>query len=126
MGNVSLFIPPRATISVEVNSLNGEREMNPDAHKDNGEMTQQHRFLYRPVMWSRDGVVMKETNPAIRYEVLNERGDKVGYITNLRASGRTPCWEISRLNSNGRITELTGEYATVEDALSEFKKELSS
>lgn len=80
-------------------------------------------LTYKPVMWTHDGATLKATDPAFRYEVMDERGRTIGFITNLRAAGRTPCWEISCLRDDGAIVASTGEYTTAEDALSAFQKE---
>lgn len=83
-------------------------------------MNQTHTLAQKPVMWTHEGV-LGPTNPVCRYEVTDETGRTVGYITNARASGHMACWKISRVKSDGRIGESSGEYATPEEALSAFQ-----
>ena len=90
-------------------------------------MNQQHMLTFRPVMWLLDHPGARtETDPPFRYEVSDEWGRTVGYITNPRATGHPQCWEISRLGSDGRIGPSTGEYTTAEEALSAFQQEFTS
>lgn len=69
--------------------------------------------------------IIADTNPVMRYKVCNEHGGEVGFITNTRAIGITPSWQISRLK-NGRVGESVGDYATAEDALSAFQREFDN
>lgn len=71
----------------------------------------------KPVMWTHSGREIKETDPAMRYKVFDERGNEVAFITNTQASGRLASWQISRIQE-GRVGEDFGDYATAEDALS--------
>jgi hypothetical protein len=74
----------------------------------------------RQVMWITDGPALDHSEKTcFRYEVRDDRGNNVGFITADRAmSHPKPCWQISWVGQDGSIGEQTGEYATVEDALS--------
>jgi hypothetical protein len=84
-----------------------------------------HKLTLHAVMWTHTGVV-DESNPVMRYEVRDERGQKVAFITNTRASGRPASWQISRVKDGGRIGESVGDRAAAEDALSALQKELDA
>ncbi len=59
----------------------------------------------------------------MRYEVTDERGRKVAFITNTRATGRPASWQISRVKDGIDSGERTGDYPTAEDALNALRKE---
>jgi hypothetical protein len=61
----------------------------------------------------------------MRYEVTDERGQLVAFITNTRASAQPASWQISRVKHR-IIGESTGDYATTENALSALQKEFDN
>lgn len=73
-------------------------------------------------MWVGDGgQVIHDRQHAFRYEVRDQRGNVVGFINTDRARQHPDVqWERSLLN-NGRIEELVGKYATVQEALAAFR-----
>jgi hypothetical protein len=74
------------------------------------------------IMWVGDGgQVIHDRQHAFRYEVRDQRGNVVGFINTDRARQHPDVqWERSLLN-NGRIEELVGKYATVQEALAAFR-----
>jgi hypothetical protein len=80
--------------------------------------TLQRRLKWEAVMWTHEAEI-KET----RYKVSDERGEKVAFTTDTRASCRPPCWQISRVRDGGSIRESAGDYATAKAALSALQKE---
>jgi hypothetical protein len=74
------------------------------------------------IMWVGDGaqLIPRDKQHAFRYEVRDQRGNVVGFINTDRARQHPDVqWERSLLN-NGRIEELVGKYATVQQALAAF------
>ena len=74
------------------------------------------------IMWIGDGgpLIPHDQQHAFRYEVRDQRGSVIGFINTDRARHHPDVqWERSLLN-NGRIEELGGKYATVEEALGAF------
>jgi hypothetical protein len=74
------------------------------------------------VMWVGDGarLIPHDEEHAFRYEVCDERGNVVGFINTERARQHPDVkWERSLLH-DGRIEELIGKYATVQEALVAF------
>ena len=82
------------------------------------DVSQRILSLHR-VMWITDGgVIDRSEESCFRYEVHDDRGNNVGFITTDRArSHPSVLWEISRVGQDGSIGEQTGKYATVADAL---------
>ena len=80
----------------------------------------QHSLTMQPVMWSHSGDVLRETDPAFRYQVFDELGE-IAFITNTRASGQPASWQISRI-INGRIGEDVADYPTAEDVMAALQK----
>lgn len=76
------------------------------------------------IMWAGEGpqLVPHDEQHAFRYEVRNQRGNVIGFINADRAR-QHPCveWERSVLR-DGKIEELVGKYATVQEALGKFLK----
>jgi len=60
--------------------------------------------------------VIDDSNPVAIYRVINERGEKVAFITNKSASDLPPRWQVSRVE-NGREKVMAGFYTTAEAAL---------
>jgi hypothetical protein len=74
------------------------------------------------IMWVGEGahLIPHDEQHAFRYEVRDQRGNVVGFINTDRARLHPDVqWERSLLN-NGRIEELVGKYATVQEALAAF------
>ena len=71
------------------------------------------------VMWPME---FGERLDAFRYEVTDHRGVKVAFITNQRATGRTPSWKITVLKA-GRPGEPCGDHATADAALEQLQSE---
>lgn len=74
------------------------------------------------IMWIGDGAwsIPHDEQHAFRYEVRDERGATIGFINTDRARERPDVkWERSLLR-NGRIEDLIGKYATVQEALAAF------
>jgi hypothetical protein len=88
-------------------------------------MNQAHTLTYKADTWSRNhGRALGETDPTFRYEVAGERGHRVGYITNVCASGRLLCWQICRVSRRGNVGKSIGEYSTPEKALAALQADL--
>jgi hypothetical protein len=74
------------------------------------------------IMWVGDGVqlVPHDEQHAFRYEVRSQRGNVIGFINTDRARQHPDVkWERSALR-DGKIEELVGKYATVQEALAAF------
>jgi hypothetical protein len=74
------------------------------------------------VMWFVDGarLVPRDEQHAFRYEVRDQRGNVVGFITTDRARQHPDVkWERSLLH-DGQIEELVEKYTTVQEALVAF------
>ncbi|MFY9911974.1 MAG: hypothetical protein WCF22_12235 [Candidatus Sulfotelmatobacter sp.] len=74
------------------------------------------------IMWVGDGaqLVPHDEQHAFRYEVRNQRGNVIGFINTDRARQHPDVkWERSVLR-DGKIEELVGKYATVQEALGAF------
>ena len=74
------------------------------------------------IMWAGDGarLVPHDEQHAFRYEVRNLRGNVIGFINADRARQHPDVeWERSVLR-DGKIEELVGKYATVQEALAAF------
>ncbi len=72
-----------------------------------------------PVMWIQDGFAIDHSEKTcFRYEVHDERGNNVGFITADRAMSHPALrWQISQVNDIFGISDLMGDYASVKDAL---------
>lgn len=83
-----------------------------------------HALTMRPDMWYRDhGGALKETDPAFRYIVSDERGVELAFITNLRPSGFPASWKIS-ISKDRMPGEPTGDYTSAEEALAVLQAEV--
>lgn len=74
------------------------------------------------IMWVGEGaqLIPHDEQHAFRYEVRDQRGKTIGFINTDRARQHPSVqWERSLLR-NGRIEELVGKYATVQEALASF------
>ena len=74
------------------------------------------------IMWVGDAaqLIPHDEHHAFRYQVRDERGNAVGFINTDRARHHPDVkWERSSLQ-NGKIEELVGKYATVQEALAAF------
>ncbi len=79
--------------------------------------TQERRLTLHPVMWSHDGPRLDHSEEAcFRYEVIDECGHKIGYVTNPRAKVQAPAWQIS-FCADGRVIDVVGGYASAREAL---------
>jgi hypothetical protein len=75
-----------------------------------------------PVMWIGDGAALipHDEQHAFRYEVRDQRGTTIGFINTDRARHHPDVkWERSLL-LDGKVEELVGKYATVQEALAAF------
>jgi len=64
--------------------------------------------------------VPQDEQHAFRYEVRNQSGNVIGFINTDRARQHPDVkWERSVLR-DGKIEELVGKYATVQEALASF------
>jgi hypothetical protein len=86
---------------------------------------QEHRLTLQPVMRVIINQAIADSNPVFRYKVFDEHGKAVAFITNERATGVPPSWQLCRLE-DGRIGESVGDYATAEDALSALEEEFDN
>lgn len=89
-------------------------------------MEQEHTLAYKPVMWVTEGLAPRpEDFPPCRYEVLDTNNDQVvGYITNKRALGRPPSWEVSRIY-HGVAVAAHCEYPTEQEGHAAIQRLLS-
>jgi hypothetical protein len=74
------------------------------------------------IMWVGDGaqLIPHDERHAFRYEVHSQRGNVIGFINTDRARQHPDVkWERSVLR-DGKIEELGGKYATVQEALAAF------
>jgi hypothetical protein len=79
-------------------------------------------LICEAIMWVGDGarLIPHDEQHAFRYEVRDERGNVVGFINTDRARQHPDVkWERSLLQ-NGKIKELVGKYATVQEAARSF------
>jgi len=79
-------------------------------------------FICEAIMWIGDGaqLIPHDVQHAFRYEVRDERGTTIGFINTDRARQHPDVkWERSLLR-DGKIEELDGGYATVQEALAAF------
>ena len=79
-------------------------------------------FTCEAIMWAGEGpqLVPHDKRHAFRYEVRNQRGNVIGFINADRARQHPGVeWERSLLH-DGKIEELVGKYATVQEALATF------
>lgn len=74
------------------------------------------------IMWAGDGaeLVPHDEQHAFRYEVRNQHGNVIGFINADRARQHPGLeWERSVLR-DGKVEELVGKHATVQEALAAF------
>ena len=79
-------------------------------------------FICEAIMWIGDGarLIPHDEQHAFRYEVRDERGTTIGFINTDRARQHPHVkWERSLLRE-GKIEELIGKHATVQEALAAF------
>ena len=79
-------------------------------------------LICEAIMGSGEGaqLVPYDEQHAFRYEVRNQRGNVIGFINADRARQHPGVeWERSLLR-DGKIEELVGKYATVQEALATF------
>ena len=82
----------------------------------------EHGFTCEAIMWVSEGAALSppDEQHAFRYEVRDRRGNVVGFINTDRARQHPEVqWERSLLR-DGKIEELVGKYATVQEALAAF------
>jgi len=84
-------------------------------------ITTNGRFSCEPVQWITEGSrIARDEQHAFRYEVRNERGETIGFITADRAR-RHPDVKWKRdVFCDGKIENVEGTYATVDEALAAF------
>jgi hypothetical protein len=84
--------------------------------------TQEHNLTLVPVMLSRDGAVITcDADSVFRHEVRDERGNLVGFVTNLRPKSFPASWCIS-LENEGQFIDVRGQHNTADEALSAMMK----
>jgi hypothetical protein len=77
-------------------------------------------FTCEAIMWVGEQLIPHDKRHAFRYEVRNQRGNVIGFINADRARQHPGvAWERSVLH-DGKIEELVGKYATVQEALATF------